>query len=147
MSDRSVIPPIPFSAWTTSQRELWPLHSLEADGASLNTGEYTELVGELDLDAFVCASRQTVDECEALRIRFSEQNGQPIQWIAPIGEWSPVFLDFSHETDPSEAARDWMAAELARAFDLTKAMFSWTLIKLAETRHFWCLIAHQLAVD
>ena len=144
MFDRSVIP---FAAWTTSQRELWPLHSLEADGASLNTGEYTELVGELDLDAFVCASRQTVDECEALRIRFSEQDGQPIQWIAPIGEWSPAILDFSHETDPSEAARDWMAAELARAFDLTKAMFSWTLIKLTETRHFWCLIAHQLAVD
>ena len=78
---------------------------------------------------------------------FSEQNGQPIQWIAPIGEWSPAILDFSHETNSSEAARDWMAAELARAFDISEAMFSWTLIKLAETRHFWCLIAHQLLAD
>jgi hypothetical protein len=40
-----------------------------------------------------------------------------------------------------------MAAELARAFDISVAMFSWTLIKLSETRHFWCLIAHQLATD
>jgi amino acid adenylation domain-containing protein len=133
--------------WTTSQRELWPLQTLEANGAALNTGEYTELVGDLDLDAFVRASRQTVEECEALRIRFSERDGQPIQWIAPLGKWSPATLDLSHEEDPSGAARDWMAAELARAFDVTKALFSWSLIKLSERRHFWCLIAHQLATD
>jgi amino acid adenylation domain-containing protein len=138
---------IPFVAWTTSQRELWPLQVLEANGAALNTGEYTELIGDLDVDAFVGASRQTVKECDALRIRFSEQDGQPIQWIAPIGEWSPAIVDLSHERDPSEAAWNWMAAELARAFDITEAVFSWTLIKLAETRHFWCLVAVQLAVD
>lgn len=138
---------IPFAAWTTSQRELWALQTLEVNGAALNTGEYTELIGDLDVDAFVRASRQTVEECEALRIRFSVKDGQPIQWIAPIGEWSPVIVDLSHEADSSEAACDWMAAEVARAFDITEAMFSWTLIKLAETRHFWCLIAHQLAVD
>ena len=56
MSGRSAIPLIPFSEWTTSQRELWPLQSLEADGASLNSGEYTELLGELDVDA-LCARR------------------------------------------------------------------------------------------
>jgi amino acid adenylation domain-containing protein len=138
---------IPFAGWTTSQRELWALQALEANGAALNTGEYTVLVGDLDLDAFVRASRQTVEECEALRIRFSERDGQPIQWIAPIGDWVPTIVNLSHERDPSEAARDWMVAELARAFDIADAMFSWTLIKLAETRHFWCLIAHQLAVD
>jgi amino acid adenylation domain-containing protein len=138
---------IPFAAWTTSQRELWPLQTLEANGAALNAGEYTELVGDLDVAAFVRASRQTVEECDALRLRFSELDGQPIQWIAPIGEWSPAILDLSHETDPSETARAWMAAELARAFNITEAVFSWTLIKLDETRHFWCLIVHQLAAD
>jgi amino acid adenylation domain-containing protein len=138
---------IPFSSWTTSQRELWSLQTLEENGAALNTGEYTELLGRLDIDAFVRASRQTVGECETLRIRISEQDGGPVQSIAPIGEWSPAVIDLSHETDPSKAAQDWMAAELARAFDITKAMFSWTLIKVAETRHFWCLIVHHLAVD
>jgi amino acid adenylation domain-containing protein len=138
---------IHFAQWTTSQRELWALQTLEANGAALNTGECIELVGDLDADAFVRASRQTVEECEALRVRFSEKDGQPIQWIAPIGEWSPAIVDLSHETDSSKAAWDWIATELARAFDITKTMFSWTLIKLFETRHFWCLIAHQLAVD
>jgi acyl carrier protein len=138
---------IPFPAWTASQREFWLLQTLEANGAALNAGEYTELVGALDVDAFVRASRQTVEECEALRIRFSEKDGQPVQWIAPIGEWSPDILDLSDKTDPSKAARDWMAAELARPFNITEAVFSWTLIKLAETRHFWCLIVHQLAAD
>src|SRR5690349_20226778 len=120
---------IPFAGWMTSQRELWALQALEANGAALNTGEYTVLVGDLDLDAFVRASRQTVEECEALRIRFSERDGQPIQWIAPIGDWVPTIVNLSHERDPSEAARDWMVAELARAFDIADAMFSWTLIK------------------
>src|SRR5262245_9834644 len=103
--------------WTASQRELWPLQTLEANVAALNTGEYTELVGDLDLDAFVRASRQTVEECEALRIRYGEQDSQPVQRIAPLGNWSPAILDLSYETDPRAAARDWMAAELARAFD------------------------------
>jgi thioesterase domain-containing protein len=138
---------IPFSSWTTSQRELWSLHTLEANGAALNTGEYTELAGNLDIDAFISASRRTVGECEALRIRIIEQNEEPLQWIAPIGEWSPVIIDLSHETAPAKAARDWMAAELARAFDITKTVFSWTLIKLSDARHFWCLIVHQIAND
>ena len=123
------------------------MQALEANGAALNTGEYLELVGDLDVDVFARASRQTVEECEALRVRFREQDGRPIQWIASLGEWSPSIVDFSREQRPAEAARDWMAAELNRAFDISEAMFSWTLIKLAEKRHFWCLIAHQLATD
>jgi amino acid adenylation domain-containing protein len=147
MSLKPCDPFIPFSTWTTSQRELWSLQTLEINGAALNTGEYTELVGHLDMDAFVRASRQTVEECEALRTRFGEEDGQPVQWIAPIGEWSPIILDFSHDKDPSKSASEWMAAELARTFDIAEEMFSWTLIKIAEARHLWCLIAHQLAVD
>jgi thioesterase domain-containing protein len=138
---------IPLGAWTTSQRELWSLQTLEANGAALNTGEYTELLGRLDIDAFVGASRQTVQECEALRICISEQDGEPVQSVAPIGDWSPAVIDLSHETSPSKAAQDWMAAELARAFDITRTMFSWTLIKVAETHHLWCLIVHQIATD
>src|SRR3954447_12621263 len=134
---------IPWAMWTTSQRELWALQTLEANSAALNTGRCTELVGNLDIGAFVRASRQTVEECETLRIRFSEKEGQPIQWIAPIGEWSPAIIDLSHETDPFGAARAWMAAELGRAFDITEAMFSWTLIKVTETRYLWCLIVHH----
>ena len=123
------------------------MHSLEADGASLNTGEYTELVGELDLDAFVCASHQTVAESKRCGLVLASKTDSPSSGLLQLENGHPTILDFSHETDPSEAARDWMAAELARAFDLTKAVFSWTLIRLAEARHFWCLIAHQLAVD
>jgi thioesterase domain-containing protein len=138
---------IPLTAWTTSQRELWALYTLEANGAALNTGEYTELLGNLDIDAFVRASRQTVEECEALRIRIIEQDGDPLQWVAPIGEWSPAVIDLSDEADPSKAARSWMDAELGRAFNIAQTVFSWTLIKLSDARHFWCLIVHQLAND
>jgi amino acid adenylation domain-containing protein len=148
MSDRPLCrTAIPFGSWTTTQREFWSLHMLEANGAALNTGRCNELVGDLDLEAFVRASRQTVEDCEALRIRFSENDGQPFQWIAPIAEWSPVVLDLSHEADPLGAARDWIAAERARTLDITKAVFSWTLIKVAEAHHIWCLNVHHLAGD
>ena len=148
MSDEPTEPSaISWSAWTTSQRELWPLQTLEANGAALNAGEYTELIGDLDVDAFVRASRQTVEECEALRVRFREEDGRPIQWIPPIGDWSPAILDASQEEDASATARHWMDAEMARAFDITETIFSWTLIKLSQGRYYWCLVAHQLAID
>jgi amino acid adenylation domain-containing protein len=137
----------PLASWTTSQRELWSLHMLEANGAALNLGRVTELVGALDVQAFVRASTQTIEECEALRLCIDEQDGHPTQRISLFADWSPAVLDFSHEKDPSQAARDWMTAEVTRNFDITKCGFSWTLIRVAETRHIWCLIVHHLVAD
>jgi amino acid adenylation domain-containing protein len=136
-----------FSEWTASQRELWPLQILEVNGAALNAGESIELVGDLDVDAFLRASRQTVEECEVLRVRFREQGGEPAQLVAPLGKWLPNFVDLADNAAPSESAKAWIAAELARPLDISESVFSWTLIKLAETHHIWCLIVHQIVAD
>ncbi len=138
---------IKFSDWTCSQRELWPLQNLEANGAALNTGQFTELFGAVDQPAFIEASRRVLDECDALRARILEDDDGPRLCIAPLLNWSPAMLDLSGEADPRARAITWMADELGRAFDPQAALFSWTLIKLSSDHFIWCFIVHQLALD
>ncbi len=140
-------PPVKFADWTTSQRELWPLHNLESNVAALNTGDFTEFFGAIDQAAFVEACRRTLGECEALRARFVERDDGPVQIIEPLGGWMPGLIDFSAQADPRARALDWMRTELARAFDPARSMFSWTLIRLGERHFIWCFIVHQLALD
>jgi thioesterase domain-containing protein len=138
---------IEFSSWTTSQRELWPLQNLEANTASLNTGQFTELFGDFDEAAFTTASKQALEECEALRARIVDGADGPRLHIAPLGDWTPDVLDLSAEADPRARALDWMQEALATSFDPGKALFSWTLIRLGKDRCIWCFIVHQLALD
>lgn len=136
-----------FADWTTSQRELWPLQELEADGAALNTGQFTEFFGRIDRDAFAEACRRTLTDCDALRLRVVQSDGEPRLFVAPAADANLAFVDVSGEAEPRARALDWMKAELARGFDPARNLYSWALISLGSEHFIWCFIVHQLALD
>ncbi|MEJ4659811.1 condensation domain-containing protein, partial [Enterococcus faecium] len=57
------------------QRGLWYAHRFDPGSPILNVGEYLDIAGPLDIALFDQALRRTVQEAQALRLRFSEDDG------------------------------------------------------------------------
>ncbi|MFW6012240.1 MAG: amino acid adenylation domain-containing protein, partial [bacterium] len=63
------------------QRALWFLKRLTSHPSALHLAGAARVVGELDTGAFECALKALVDRHPALRTRFFEEDGEPIQEV------------------------------------------------------------------
>ncbi|WP_411104336.1 condensation domain-containing protein, partial [Streptomyces sp. cmx-4-9] len=144
---------LPLSA---AQRDIWMAHGLDASGCRYNIGEYREILGALDADLFARCWYQLAREADALRLRGTgaDEDGGLWQLLHPEPEGRALeLLDLSGEQDPGAAARERMAAELARPFDLTADWLTrHVLIRAGRTdegveRWFYFHAFHHLAID
>ncbi|MFE3511104.1 amino acid adenylation domain-containing protein [Streptomyces sp. NPDC059155] len=138
---------LPLSA---AQREIWLAHTLDPSGRRYNIGEYRELRGRVDPELVRAAFRQLAVETDAMRIRGVGADGDgPWQTLhADPGDQELALVDLSGAEDPAAAARDWMAAELARPFDLAADWLTrHTLVKAGEKLWFHFHGFHHLVID
>ncbi|MGV9316800.1 amino acid adenylation domain-containing protein [Streptomyces sp. NPDC003691] len=138
---------LPLSA---AQREIWLAHTLDPSGRRYNIGEYRELRGRVDPELVRAAFRQLAVETDAMRIRGVGADGDgPWQTLhTDPGDQEMALVDLSGAEDPAAAARDWMAAELARPFDLAADWLTrHALVKAGAELWFSFHGFHHLVVD
>lgn len=61
------------------QLGLWTAEHMDLGGSASISAQYSEIVGAIDIPLFERASRQVLEETEALRLCFGEVAGQPQQ--------------------------------------------------------------------
>ncbi|MFD5098039.1 amino acid adenylation domain-containing protein [Streptomyces albidochromogenes] len=138
---------LPLSA---AQRDIWLAHALDPSGRRYNVGEYRELRGPVDPKLVRVAFRQLAVETDAMRIRGigSDEDGPWQELHAGPGDQELTEVDLSGAEDPAAAARDWMAAELARPFDLASDWLTrHALVKAGEELWFYFHGFHHLVID
>ncbi|WP_164003013.1 non-ribosomal peptide synthetase, partial [Pyxidicoccus caerfyrddinensis] len=91
--------PLPLSF---AQQRLWFIDQLQPGSASYNMPTFVRMDGPLDVTALQRSFEELVRRHEALRTSFSQQEGQPLQLIAPHGELPLVTTDLSG-LEPSAA--------------------------------------------
>ena len=97
---------------------------------------------------FERASRQLLEETEALRLCFGQVAGQPQQWVLPAENWILPVIDLSGEHEPYSAAVAWMQHQRAQPIDLRSGCaFRWTLLRLEPSRFVWSFQVHHLIID
>ncbi|WP_134681702.1 non-ribosomal peptide synthetase [Paracoccus ravus] len=142
--DLATSPPL---ALTEAQEGMWFAQSIDPANPILNTGQYVELRGTLDLDLFRHAHAAMVAQCDVLLSRFGPADGQPAQWRVtqpPVLEWD----DLSAGDDPEAEAKARMASDSARALDLAHDQLArFCLFRLSPDRHFWYQRLHHLVID
>ena len=143
-------PLIPTGAFalSTAQEGLWAAEFLNPESSANVTGQYSEILGALDVTLFERASRHVIEESEALRLCFGGADNQPQQWVVPLGHWSLPVVDLSGEPDPHAAALVWMKTQHARPLDVASGRaFRWTLLRLSATRFVFSFQVHHLLMD
>src|SRR5690606_15400933 len=109
--------PGPAHPLTEAQEGLWYAQALDPANPILNTGQYLDLRGPLDLGAMREALARTIAESEALHLRFRMGTEGPEQWLAPGGIAAQV-VDLRGHTDAEAEALEQMRADSARPLDL-----------------------------
>ena len=135
-------------ALSSPQLGIWFAQKLDPSSAAYNIGEYVEIDGPVVLPLFERALRQVVAEADTLRLRFSEEAGEPRQMVGANAAWSLPIIDVSGESDARAAAEAWMKADLARPVDPARGpLFGFALFKASATRFFWYARYHHIVLD
>ena len=133
---------------TEAQSGLWYVQRIDPANPILNTGQYLEIDGALDLDAFRQAFDQMAAETEALSLRFVEDEFGVRQVVDPALRPALRVVDLSGEADAEAAAHAAMRRDTDTPLDLTRnGMAAFTLFRLGPERFFWYERIHHLATD
>lgn len=101
----------------------------------------------LDTEAFERALDTLVAGTDSLRLVFGEADGEPWQLALPRVDTNLTVRDFSTESDPFQAANDWLDERSRHPLDLTSRCFDTALARLATDRWIWYLNQHHIATD
>ncbi len=132
-----------------SQEGLWFLHRLDPESAAYNIPAGIALSGDLDAAALHAALARVVERHEALRTRFGEQGGEPVQRVLPRAELPLVCIDLERLGARAEAVGRELADRMAgRAFDLRReAPVRCRLLRFGPEQHLLVLVLHHIVFD
>jgi amino acid adenylation domain-containing protein/non-ribosomal peptide synthase protein (TIGR01720 family) len=149
---------------TAAQDGVWFAQKLDPRSPRYNIAECLGIHGALDAELLVSAIARAIGETDAVRAEFFEVDGAPFQRVADRA-YLPRLLDLSGEPDPAAAAEEFMARDLATAFDLStpvresipgraderefahEPLFRFVVIRLAPELHYWYSCYHHLVID
>ncbi|MBQ1076202.1 amino acid adenylation domain-containing protein [Micromonospora sp. C31] len=131
-----------------AQLGVWYAQRIDPTNPVHNMGGYLEIRGPLDADALLATVRTLVAEDETLRLRFTEVDGMPAQYLGPAPDFTPRLRDLSAEADPHAAALRLMREDMDTAPDLERdRLFHHEIIRLGPDHHLWYNRAHHLIHD
>lgn len=112
----------------------------------MNNMAFTFAVGQVEEAFFVEAIQRLIGACEAMRLRFTDKDGEPVQYLAE--DMSPeVELVKGFAGDASEIVK-WCTQRCAStSFSLNEKLYDTALIKGTDDKYIWYLNQHHLITD
>lgn len=133
---------------TEAQWGLWFAQRLDPGNPIFNTGQYIDLRGPLDVDAFRSAVEQAMDEAQALSVRFDDGADGSRQAVDPGRRVCLEIVDLSSCSEPAAEALSLMRRDMETPLDLLRDPLALQrLFVLAPDRHLWLQRVHHLATD
>ncbi len=133
---------------TGAQLGVWFAQQVDPANAAYNTAQYVEVTAPADAARLERALRRAVAETDALTVRFTVHDGQPLQQSAPLAEPLLDVVDLSAETDPTAAADRWMREDAATVVDLLRGpLLRNALLVLGPDRFRWYQRCHHTLLD
>ncbi|KQU49397.1 non-ribosomal peptide synthetase [Rhodococcus sp. Leaf278] len=136
--------PLPLTA---AQRGLWFAQHLLST-VPITIANYLDIRGAVDLELMRYACRRTAREFGVGSLRLLEKDGEPHQYIDVEQSENSETVDFRQESDPENAAREWMRASYGTAVDLTNGpLIRAAMLRISDDRTFWYSHVHHIVLD
>ncbi|WP_084610648.1 hybrid non-ribosomal peptide synthetase/type I polyketide synthase [Archangium violaceum] len=133
-----------------AQERLWLLDRLDGGGVFYHIPMSVELTGPVDVAALERSLLELVRRHEALRTRFVESAGTPVQLIEESAELPLVVesLESEPESAREAAVRRRIQEEMRKPFELAKGRLARAfLLRLEPERHVLLLVVHHILSD
>ncbi|MFE3515085.1 amino acid adenylation domain-containing protein [Streptomyces sp. NPDC059166] len=135
---------LPLSA---AQREMWYGQQADPGNPVFTMGDFLELRGPLDTARLTSAWQGVLREAGTLRARFTERDGEPLQELAPAGDFPLETLDLSDGPRPRDAAEAFMREDLLAPPDLTAGTLRSVLLRLGPEHVLFYIRVNHILVD
>ncbi|MFF0408832.1 amino acid adenylation domain-containing protein, partial [Kitasatospora sp. NPDC004745] len=132
---------------TAPQSGIWFGHQADPTGRRFTAAQYVRIHGAVDEDVFERALHTVLAGSESLRVRFEPTAEGAVQVLDDTGH--PLHrLDLRHHADPAAAAREFVTAGLAHAYDLTAGPpADHFLLRTGEAEYLWYVRMHHILCD
>lgn len=137
----------PQSNLTKLQLLYWTAQELRPAVPFLNTILAFHIDGPVSREHFNNAFQALVSQSDALRTVIGEADGVPQRCVPRVDNYELPYLDFSHETHPTVAARSWMQRRSAIPLKLDERLFDSALLKIAPEQFLWYINQHHIIAD
>ncbi|MGM0940413.1 MAG: amino acid adenylation domain-containing protein [Bacillota bacterium] len=133
---------------TGAQTGIWFAQKLDPNNPIYNTGEYVDIIGNLEMNYFKQAIRQTIVEAESLHVNIEEDLEGLSQFIQLERGFSIDYIDARDQSCPSHFAKKWMKDDLSQPIDFAQdLLFKQVIFQLDDNRYFWYQKIHHIAAD
>ncbi|QER90431.1 non-ribosomal peptide synthetase [Streptomyces tendae] len=135
---------------SVAQQGLWFLDQLKQDDPFYTLAWRIDLAGPLDVGALSAAVNDVVARHGALRTRFAERDGRPVQVVEPFRGLRVPVTDLRRPDGPTrDTVVDAACARLtSEAFDLAKGpLFRVEVLRVADDRHVLVVLVHHIVFD
>ncbi|MCY1023039.1 non-ribosomal peptide synthetase [Pyxidicoccus sp. MSG2] len=137
--------PLPLSF---SQERLWKLFKLNPASTAYNQLGTYRFVGDMKVEALHGALQAMVDRHESLRTTFVEEDGRPLQKVAPSFHFALPVTDLRGREDARDEVFRRISEEARRPFDLTRGpLVRGELFRLADDEHLLLFSKHHILSD
>ncbi|WP_312045627.1 enterobactin synthase subunit F [Erwinia sp.] len=133
-----------------AQSGIWMAEQLSPQVNAWSVAHYVELNGELNEPLLCQAVVRGMNEADTLRMRFTERDGVPMQWVDTAADFTlPECIDLRQHPDPVAAALARMQQDLSQDLRISSGspIYCHLLFRLSEKRWYWYQRFHHLAVD
>ncbi len=133
---------------TPAQERLWFLEEMAGARGVYNMPLGARLRGPVDADALERSLREIVRRHAALRTRFADDGGAPVQVVDPHLELSLEQHDLSGLAEPEESAQRFADEFASRPFSLkTDILVRAALLRVRPDEHVLQLVFHHIVCD
>uniref|UniRef100_UPI004056372C condensation domain-containing protein n=1 Tax=Streptomyces olivaceus TaxID=47716 RepID=UPI004056372C len=128
-----------------AQRRLWLVDRLEGPSALYTVPLVLHLTGRPDVTALRAALHDVVARHEALRTRFPQVDGEPVQEIVPVGELDDLLTEDEVRADELQ---DEIGRTARHVFDLAAGIpFHARLLTVDDRTSALVVALHHIAAD
>jgi enterobactin synthetase component F len=133
---------------TQAELGLWYAQRIDPANPVFNTGQYLEMIGPLDIEAFARAVNTVMTEAESLALRVVEEPDGPKGLVDRTR--MPVLqqIDLTDTENPHAEAMALINRDMSTAVDPRRdALAAQVLFLLGPEQHIWYQRIHHLAID
>lgn len=133
---------------THPQKRVWYIEKIHSNSPLHNIGGCLNIKGKIDFRIFEKAVNIVIEKNPGLRLRFSEINGQPYQYVSEVEEEKIEFIDFSTYEAPLVELTKWAKSIYKKTFLLeNSSLYRFVMYKADENQCGLLLSIHHIISD
>ncbi|UYZ38402.1 condensation domain-containing protein [Clostridium beijerinckii] len=133
---------------THPQKRIWYIDKINTNSPLHNIGGCLSIYEDIDIEVMKETINLTIKSNEGLRLRVSEKENEPFQYVKDFEAENIDFLDFSNHENPQNEKEEWSNELFKRCFNLEdNKLYYFAIYKISEKEYGILLNIHHIISD